>query len=108
MLDKTKFMALHYYDYGDPFTGSYRGMRYRLEKIKGEAEGESLLKGTVWPDPYNFVKTPEDKKISQTFPFSEEGKDQAVDWFEQMRKEHHDIYDTTPNILDVEPIKQGF
>ena len=50
----------------EKFTGSYKGMRY-----------------LVWPGPYNFSTTPDDQKISATFPFTEEGRQQAVDWMNE-------------------------
>ena len=60
------------------FTGSFQGMRYRLEKAAQE-EAE-CLKVTIWESPYNYEVTPEEKKESDAFPFSEEGIRQAVEW----------------------------
>ena len=73
----------------EAFTGSYKGMRYRLKKeteeIPAEIEDTAPIKRDyflchVWPGPYNFTTTPDNEKISATFPFSEEGKQSAVDW----------------------------
>lgn len=102
MLDKTKFMALHYYDYGETFGGSYRGMEYRFGKEKDENDNP-VLRAWIWPGPYNFIHTKREKKIWQDFPFSEEGKDAAVDWLEKMRAEKTELFDKIPSILDVEP-----
>lgn len=60
------------------YTGSHQGMRYRLECQTGE-EGKQLLV-TVWPEPFNFVKTPEEKKQRQVFDFSDDGITDAVAW----------------------------
>lgn len=60
------------------FTGSFQGMRYRLEGImRGQ---EKVLKVTVWPEPFNYWKTPEEVKESEFFPFAEEGVVAAVEW----------------------------
>lgn len=59
-------------------TGSYKGMRYRLEKAKGE-EGDILL-STHWPEPFCFSKTPAEQKTSSAFPLTPEGKEAAVNW----------------------------
>ena len=56
----------------EKFTGSYKGMRYLVKKEKDDAEND-IFRATVWPGPYNFSTTPDDQKISATFPFTEEG-----------------------------------
>lgn len=61
------------------FTGCHKGMRYRLEGVSGE-EGEKKLKVTVWPEPFNFFKTPAEQKMSEYFSFDEDGVTDAVAW----------------------------
>lgn len=60
------------------YTGSHQGMRYRLECQTAEEEKKLLV--TVWPEPFNFVKTPEEKKTREVFAFSEDGITDAVAW----------------------------
>ncbi len=60
------------------FTGSCQGMRYRLEGVSRE-EGKRLL-ATVWPEPYNYVMTPEEQKQRSEFSFDEDGITDAVAW----------------------------
>lgn len=67
------------------FTGSDRGMRYRMEK--GEENGEAVLTVTAWPEPYGFDATPDEKKIRETFAFSEEGIEKGVEWLNRMKEE---------------------
>ena len=54
-----------------PYTGSFRGIRYRIEKQE-EGEEKSLLVYT-WPEPYAFSHTPEEEKEKKSFSFSEKG-----------------------------------
>ena len=54
-----------------PYTGSFQGIRYRIEKQE-EGEEKSLLVYS-WPEPYAFLHTPEEEKVKKSFPFSEEG-----------------------------------
>lgn len=54
-----------------PYTGSFQGIRYRIEKQE-EGEEKSLLVYS-WPEPYAFLHTPEEEKEKKSFPFSEEG-----------------------------------
>lgn len=63
------------------FTGCHQGMRYRLEGIAGESGKQ--LKVTVWPEPFNFFKTPEEQKQSAVFDFSDEGVETAVAWMNE-------------------------
>ena len=76
----------------EKFTGSYKGMRYLLKKDSVELpsetpdsppESKTVFRCCIWPGPYNFASTPEELKISATFDFTEEGKQQAVDWMNQ-------------------------
>lgn len=73
------------------FTGCHQGMRYRLEGISTE-EGKQL-KVTVWPEPFNFLKTPEEKKQSAEFAFAEEGVMEAVDWMNERFEKDHELWD---------------
>ena len=70
----------------EKFTGSYKGMRYLLKKDQDEEE-QDIFHCYVWPGPYNFNVTPETEKKSSTFPFTEEGKQQAVDWMNEQWKQ---------------------
>ena len=60
------------------YTGSHQGMRYRLESMQAE-EGKKLLV-TVWPEPFNFVTTPDEQKQHEVFEFNEDGVTDAVAW----------------------------
>ena len=61
------------------FTGCHQGMRYRLEKAAG-GEDKSVLRVYVWPEPYNFLKTPPEQKETAEFSFDEDGVTDAVAW----------------------------
>lgn len=80
------------------FTGSYAGMRYLLrknEKVIEEAEGdepartETVLTAVIWPEPFNYVTTAEDKKHSREFAFSQEGIQNAVTWMNEEYEQGH-------------------
>ncbi|MBR1814525.1 MAG: GNAT family acetyltransferase [Lachnospiraceae bacterium] len=66
MIKRTDLLTLNFYK-KEKFTGSFHGMRYRVEKT------DDGLLATVWPEPFNFEKTPGELKTSATFPFDEEG-----------------------------------
>ena len=51
------------------FTGCHQGMRYRLEQTEDPEGGKKLLV-TVWPEPFNFLKTPEEKKQGPCSPLT--------------------------------------
>lgn len=59
-----------------------QGHALPCKKEKDDAEND-IFRATVWPGPYNFSTTPDDQKISATFPFTEEGRQQAVDWMNE-------------------------
>ena len=58
------------------FTGSFKGMRYVLIKHDNElepateetpAKTETVIRAIIWPEPFNFEVTPDEKKTSQGF-----------------------------------------
>ncbi len=61
----------------EPLSGSEQGMRFYIQK-KGD-----IMLVTVYPEPYCFVKTPDDDKISHEFPNTPEGLDEAVLWLNE-------------------------
>lgn len=73
------------------FTACHQGMRYRLEGVNGE-DGKQL-KVTVWPEPFNYVKTPEEKKQSALFAFAEEGVEDAIAWMNERLVEDQALWD---------------
>ncbi len=60
------------------FTGSHQGLRYRLQCIS--AEDKKSLMVYVWPEPFNFVTTPDEQKQHEVFDFSDDGIADAVAW----------------------------
>lgn len=73
MIEKAELMPLNYYK-KSVFTGGYRGMRYRIERVEEE------FLATIWPEPYNFESTKDEEKERERFAFSEEGKEEMVRW----------------------------
>ena len=84
------------------YTGCHQGLRYRLENSSAEAglkekeeaaeggfslpEGMelsedmgALLRVTVWPEPFNYIVTPREKKQVAYFPFDEKSIPVEVD-----------------------------
>ena len=86
MITSDDILSLNFYNYGNPFTGSYQGMRYRIIKQKEakDEEGNILkeegLLEVIWPEPFAYEKTQDALKTTQLFPFSEEGKAQVIEW----------------------------
>ncbi len=89
------------------FSGSAEGMRYRMEKYSfevpdpeaaptapaGEDEAaavpvktETVLRCTVWPEPFCYEKTPAEVKTVQDFPFTEDGVESARLWLNERRQ----------------------
>ena len=67
------------------FTGSFQGMRFLLRK--SGPEDSPLLEAVAWPEPYCFEASEESSHISASFPFSQEGIAQAVDWLGAVHQE---------------------
>ena len=70
----------------EQFTGSYKGMRYLLKK--DTEEEATVFRCYIWPGPYNFATTPDEQKTIATFPFTDAGKQEAVDWMNEYWRTH--------------------
>lgn len=80
VIDKETFHVLNYVK-KEEYTGSMDGMRYMLKKkVSGE---KTELEVVLWPEPFGYGKTPEQKKQRAVFPLSDEGLAQAVDWMNE-------------------------
>lgn len=72
-------------------TGSDNGMRFRLEK-----SGDNILVW-AWPEPYCFAKTQNELKVSETFPLTAEGKEEAVSWLNEQLDVRAAIWESVNN-----------
>lgn len=80
------------------FTGSFLGMRYQLQKLdkvveeateEKPAKTEPVILAVIWPEPFNFEVTPDQKKHSCEFPFTTDGIWEAVDWLNEEHEAGH-------------------
>ena len=60
MLELKDFMPINFLK-KEKFTGSHKGLRFRMEKL--EENEETFLFVSVWPEPYSYDFTPEDVKL---------------------------------------------
>ena len=94
MIQRSDILSMEYLKKTE-FTGCHQGMRYRLEGTDGE-EGKQL-KATVWPEPFNFFKTPGEQKTSACFTFDEDGVLDAVAWMNDRLFEDKDRWTAAPD-----------
>lgn len=89
MIDKEKFRVLNYVK-KEEYTGSMEGMRYMLRKK--ETDGDAVLEVVLWPEPFNYNKTPEEKKQRMEFSLSDEGLSKAVDWMNEQHEQQRELW----------------
>ncbi|MBP3489447.1 MAG: GNAT family acetyltransferase [Roseburia sp.] len=98
MITNDDILNMNFYK-KEKFTGSYQGMRYLIKKdaipaAPSDSAGADappadapamtdVFLVTIWPGPYNFASTDDDKKTSATFPFTPEGKEAVVAWLNE-------------------------
>lgn len=73
-----KPIIFNFFNYKEPFLGSYYGMRYRIEKLNKDQENS--LKITHWPEPFCYEATPQEETTIANFDFTECGYDKAMEW----------------------------
>ncbi len=81
-----KPIIFNYYNYKEPYLGSYHGMRYSLGR-EGE-KPEFQMVAITWPEPFCIEATKEELKVRKEFPFTEEGYEEAIAWLNQQHKEY--------------------
>lgn len=92
MLTYDDALNLNYYK-KTSYTGWMGGMRFLIKRedviIKEatddtpEEKGDPVFHAWVWPGPYIFDLTDDSLKTDITFPFTQEGKEQTVDWINE-------------------------
>lgn len=86
MIKKEAFVPMPFFK-KEAYTGSIHGMRYRVKK------DEDQFLAWVYPEPYCFEATAEEKKTRKEFPFTEAGRMEVVDWLNEQ-------YETRKNEWD--------
>lgn len=65
----------------EAYTGSGKGMRYRIAAVCEEGEKKpAWLEAVVYPEPYCYEATPEEQKVRKRFPFAEESLEEIRGW----------------------------
>lgn len=75
---KSLYDVASFYKKGAILKASFEGMRYQVQQA--ECEAEKFLKASVWPEPFCYEKTAEEKIETKEFPYSEEGLDEVYEW----------------------------
>ncbi len=92
-IESKDIYSLNHYEYGVPYTGSRGIMRFwiarnPLERVFGKKDkGEAQLEVRLWKGPYSIEATKEEI-TSRLFPYSEEGKEEAVEWLNEQLKDY--------------------
>lgn len=73
------------------FTGSERGMRFVVKMI--QKDDISRLEARVCPGPYSVDCTKEELFLSKEFPFTDEGRREAVDWMNEEYRRRFEFYE---------------
>lgn len=93
-------LPYNFFQYGSPFIGECKGMHFRIARSPLEnvvfnhdphKNDEALFDVCVWRGPFNYEKT-DQEKIQITFPFTEEGRLQAIDWINERYLERVDFW----------------
>lgn len=67
----------------EKYTGSYHGMRYQMAKLSDET-----FQCTIYPEPFCYECTPDEKKQTAGFPLSGEGLAACITWLNQQYEDN--------------------
>ena len=97
MLEESGFFPLNFLSYKGIQTGDHKGMRYRMLR-EGE-KPDFQIHAWVWPEPLGFEATPEEKKRDAFFPFTEDGRKEAIAWFREQYESRREEWENAPSLL---------
>lgn len=100
MIEKENFISLNMLK-KEVYSGSLKGMRFCLAKI-GE-KSEEKIAVTIWPEPYNYEKTPIEKKQTVEFEFNEQGIEKAVAWLDEQYRVQKPLWDLSTTLGNYHP-----
>ena len=92
MIEPSDISSFERYRYNSPFTGSYKGMRFRIVHPKKGEDEEDMIIVDVYPGPYCFEKTADELKERTTYPYSVDGYEQIVPYLNKYYEEHMDMW----------------
>lgn len=93
-------LGFNFFQYGSPYVGECGGMHFRMARNPLEnvvfnhdphKNDDAKLDVTIWRGPYNYDKTRQ-KKTTVQFPFTEEGRIEAVQWLNERYDERVDYW----------------
>lgn len=82
MLELKDFMPVNFLK-KENFTGSFKGLRFRMEKLEKEDTEETVLLVSIWPEPYSYDFTPQEEKEQFETTFDADGIAKGVDWINE-------------------------
>lgn len=91
MVQRKDLLHLSFYE-KSPYLGSDGPLRYRIEK--STAEEKEVLRVTIWPGPFSYDKTPDEKKSSKDFEFLEDALDEICEWLSEQSSVLSDLSET--------------
>lgn len=99
MIDYDHFHVLNYVK-KEEYTGSMNGMRYMLKKkvVPKDDQEETYLEVIIWPEPYGYARTEEEKKQRKDFAFSEDGLKEAVVYLNQQFEDQCALWDLSSKL----------
>lgn len=96
MIEKENFNVLNYVK-KEEYCGSMEGMRYMLRK-KDSEEG-AKLEVIIWPEPFCYAKTEEEKKQRKEFEFTTDAVAEAADWLNAQYLEQKPLWELSRKML---------
>ena len=52
-----------------------------------EKKEQEVIRAVIWPEPFSFASTPDEKKEQADFPFDKEGLQKAIQWLNEKYEE---------------------
>ncbi|MBO5372813.1 MAG: GNAT family acetyltransferase [Lachnospiraceae bacterium] len=84
MIQRKDLLAFDFYK-KEKFTGSYKGMRYLIQKAAIDETAVFLV--TTWSGPYSYANTDASLRTEKSFPFEAASLEEITDYLNQTYQE---------------------
>ena len=89
LIGKDDILSFDHYKKGKPFTGSCKGMRYRIVKeAAGDEDDTDKFRVDTWPEPLCFEATADENITTQLFAFTDEGYSDVINYLNERRDDY--------------------
>ena len=94
MINSDDILPYGRFKYSLPYSGSCKGMRYRIVHPKPAEGEENLFYIDIWMGPYSYDKSDSSTFIKKTFEYSQEGYNEIIPYLNEIYSQYKERWES--------------